>query len=64
MTWLSEDLRLNLCFIGFALKEGYLVTFSEEDIIREQGVTINVMPAYKFFVDEILTGEGIKGIMD
>ncbi len=47
----------------FALKEGYLVTFSEEDIIREQGVTINVMPAYKFFVDEILTGEGIKGII-
>ncbi|MBI4654328.1 MAG: ATP-binding protein [Nitrospirae bacterium] len=34
----------------FSVKSGYVITFSEEETLNEQGVTVNVMPAYKFFL--------------
>jgi predicted AAA+ superfamily ATPase len=32
------------------VKEGYIITFSEEENMREQGISIKVMPAYKFLL--------------
>jgi len=34
----------------YGLKEGYIITLSEEEWIKESGISIRVMPAYKFFI--------------
>ena len=33
------------------LKEGYIITLSEEGEIKESDLKIHVMPAYKFFIE-------------
>lgn len=36
----------------FGIKEGLIITFSEELELQEEGVSIHIMPAYKFFLLE------------